>query len=239
MKEKQRYRTGSKFEFPPVNSVSQPKHILPDKDMPQSEKLKKAARWSEVQGGWLWCGISLLYPKAADNGSGGRTCASFASVVCCSAQCEWRGVLHMGDWAGTFAVVPLHVYSPADLYLSKYLSLLWMVHSIVEDRHAAVILQWEGSGDHLPHEMTLANKKQHSLVTHTLGYFTELTGVDASCGYLDDLCHKNISQTTRCTVRCFGNILHPYNTLICHWRPDHSIFGTVYPCTTAGCPDIP
>lgn len=129
----------------------------------------------------------------------------------------------------------------------QILPLLWMVHNIVhspaslvrEDRHAAVILQWEGSGDHLPHKMTRANKKHYSLVTHTVGYFTEITGVDASCGYLDDLWHKNMSQTTRCTVRCFGNILHPYNTLICYWRPDHSIFGTVQPCTRAGCPVIP
>ena len=28
-----------------------------------------------------------------------------------------------------------------------------------------------------------------------------------------------ISQTTRRTVRCFENILHPCNTIICHMKP--------------------
>lgn len=59
--------------------------------------------------------------------------------------------------------------------LSKSLPLLWMVHNTVpsaaspvqEDRHAAVILQWEGSGDHLPHKMRPANEKERAQPHHT------------------------------------------------------------------------
>lgn len=97
-------------------------------------------------------------------------CLTFASLVCCLTLCEWRGVLHMGDRA---AVVPLHVYSARSkpqTYIYPNFCLLWMVFSIVhspaslvqEDRHAAVILQWEGSGDHLPHKMKRANETAQS-----------------------------------------------------------------------------
>lgn len=133
------------------------------------------------------------------------------------------GSFAYGRLSWDFGVVPLHVYSAKDLYLSKYLPLLWTVHNIVhapasgvrENRHAAVILQREGSGDHLPREMRQANEKQH---TNTVGYFTKITRAGVSCGYLDNLQHKNISLTSSCTVRCFGNILHLYNTIICHVR---------------------
>lgn len=88
-----------------------------------------------------------------------------------------------------------------------------------QNKHAAVILQWEGSGDHLPHKISQAKETQHSLVTSTVGYFTGITRVGASCGYLDDTQHKNVSLTTRCTVGLFGNILHPFNAIIiCHLR---------------------
>lgn len=101
-----------------------------------------------------------------------------------------------------------------------------MVHNIVQspasvvgqDKHAAVIVQWEGSGDHLPHKISCAKETQHSLVTRTVGYFTGITRVGAACGYLDDIQHRNVSQTTRCTVGWFGNILHPFNAIICHLR---------------------
>lgn len=97
------------WQFPRADSVSWRKYILPDRDILLNPKLnRKAAGWSEVRGWWICCGTSLLYPKAADNRSGGRTCASFASIVCCPALCEWRGVLHTGNYA--VALVPLHVY---------------------------------------------------------------------------------------------------------------------------------
>lgn len=41
--------------------------------------------------------------------------------------------------------------------------------------------------DHLLHKARRANEKQLGPVTHTVGYFTEIKGVGASCGYLDDL----------------------------------------------------
>ncbi len=87
---------------------------------------------------------------------------------------------------------------------------------VQEDRHVVVILQWEGGGDHLLHKMRWASNKQHSLVTHTVGYFKKFTGVGASCGFLDDSRHTN---TTRCTVGRFRSILQPYNDIICHLRP--------------------
>lgn len=171
------------------------------------------------------CATSLLYLKAADKRSGGRTWAPFASIICCPTLCEWRGVLHTGDWA--FAVVPLHVYSArseqrACIYLniSHHYGRCTILPALLlplRFRKTGLLL-WEGSGDHLPHKTRRANEKQHSPVTRTVGYFTEITVVGASCGYLDDLRHKNVSQRTRCTVRWLGNILHRYNTIVCHLK---------------------
>ena len=63
----------------------------------------------------------------------------------------------------------------ADLYLSKCLPLIWIVYNIVqspaslvqEDRRAAVILQWEGRGDHLPHKLKRANETAQSHLTYS------------------------------------------------------------------------
>lgn len=88
--------------------------------------------------------------------------------------------------------------------------------SLVWDRPAATTLHWEGSGDHLPQQIRPANDKQQSLVTHTV---QQVIWVGVSCCYLDELQDKNIVYTTRCTVRCFGNMLHPYNTIMRHLKP--------------------
>lgn len=79
---------------------------------------------------------------------GGRTCASFASAAGFPSLCEWQPVLHAGDWARTFAVVPLYVYSAHSEQQSHiYPNLPHCCDTVVqEDSHAAVIPPWEGSG---------------------------------------------------------------------------------------------
>lgn len=152
---------------------------------------------------------------------GGRTCASFASVASFPALCEWQAVLHAGDWARTFAVVPLHVYSAHSEQQSYiYPNLPHCYDTVVQEGTVTLLSSRpeKVAVDHLLHKTRRANEKQLSPVTHTVGYFTEIKGVGASCGYLEDLWHQNISQTTRCTVRWFRNILHPDNTVVCHLR---------------------
>lgn len=152
---------------------------------------------------------------------GGRTCASFASVASFPALCEWQAVLHAGDWARTFAVVPLHVYSAHSEQQSYiYPNLPHCYDTVVQEGTVTLLSSRpeKVAADHLLHKTRRANEKQLSPVTHTVGYFTEIKGVGASCGYLEDLWHQNISQTTKCTVRWFRSILHPDNTVVCHLR---------------------
>lgn len=153
-----------------------------------------------------------------------------------------EGVLHKGDRA---AVVPLGcVYSAriksTDLYLSKCLLLLWTVHKTLHSPasllHAAVVLQWENSGDHLPHRMRRANEKQHSLITHTVGYFTEITGLVASCGHLDDL-RKQFHRQQGALSDGLGTSCIPALPSSVIWGD--SKFGRVKSCMKVGCPVIP
>lgn len=121
----------------------------------------------------------------------------------------------------------------ADLY--KCL-LLWIVCNIVhspaclvqENGHAAVILQWEGSGDHLLHEMKGAN--EHSLITHTVGYFTEkVHPVDIWMTYSTKMFHRQQgAQSDSLGTSCIPTI--PSSVI---WGS--SKFGTVQPCVKTGC----
>lgn len=154
---------------------------------------------------------------------------------------DWLGVLHMGDGTRAFAVVPPHVYSARSeqvfyIYPNvsnryRWCTVLCTLLNLWFRRTG--MLQWEGGGDHLPHKMRWANEKQHSLVTHTVGYFTEITGVGTSCGYLEDLGHRQrAAQSEGLGTSCCPTILSSVT-----WGC--SKFGTMQRCMTAGCPVIP
>lgn len=117
--------------------------------------------------------------------------------------------------------------------LYTLLHLWFWKHSLLS---AAVVLQREGSGDHLPHKMRWANEKQPSLITHTVGYFTEITRVGASCGYLDDL-RQQFHRQQGALSDGLGTSCIPALPSSVIWG--HSIFGRVQPCMKAGCPVIP
>lgn len=184
---------------PLVDVISQPKHTsryltATCSDTTVNVVLGDLKSWEDESNVASFCSTLKLLTSLDEVGGPVKHLHHLSAAMQCVNDEE---VLHEGDCA---AIVPLVFVCGAriestDLYLCKCLLLLWTVHnalhspaSLVRERsHAAVILQWEGSGDHLPHRMRRANEKPHSLIALTVGYFTEITELGASCGYLDDL----------------------------------------------------
>lgn len=191
-----------KREFPPVDWVPQPKHILPDGNtlLIHTHAHRRTSRKldgltpgeSDVA---PLCFTSKLLITDQVRGPAHHLHQSSADLRCVN---EWRGVLDTGDWAWIFFF--LCVYSASGEQQSDCISIqiyptlmggAQMLGSLPpsavhEDRRAAVILQWEGSGRHLPHQMRRANEKQassHGGIFHRdhrggcilwlFGYFTD------------------------------------------------------------------
>lgn len=157
---------------------------------------------------WVWRVAFLIYLKAADNRSDGRTCASFALTVSWPALCELRGAFAYGRlslgvcfasserlFSKRWATVTLIYPNTACLILNG----LCTNNGRSAGRHASVVLQREGSGHHLSHQMQPANEKHPNSGL----YCTVNTGVGASSRYLD------ITQRRKCTLRRFGSISDP------------------------------